>query len=147
VCLDHANLAAMTASLQHHMQLTADDRALLVLPLFHVNAIMLSIVAPLTAGGSAVILPRFDPRTFRSAVETERPTYFSAVPAVYVFSTPCRPTSGPTSPRSGSSSAALPHAFFAALLAVPTAACLQILVRELWLLTAADPASDAASAP
>jgi long-chain acyl-CoA synthetase len=85
VRLDHANLAAMTSALQRHIGFTAADRALLVLPLFHVNAIMLSVVAPLAAGGSAVIVPRFYPHTFWTTVEKERPTYFSAVPALYVF--------------------------------------------------------------
>ena len=85
VRLDHANLSAMTTALQTELRFTADDRALLVLPLFHVNAIMLSVVTPLAAGGSAMILAKFDPRTFWTVVETERPSYFSAVPAIYVF--------------------------------------------------------------
>jgi acyl-CoA synthetase (AMP-forming)/AMP-acid ligase II len=85
VCLDHANLAAMTAALQTEMRFTAADRALLVLPLFHVNAIMLSVVAPLAAGGSAMILPKFDSKSFWTTVAEERPTYFSAVPAIYAF--------------------------------------------------------------
>jgi long-chain acyl-CoA synthetase len=87
VRLDHANLSAMTAALQQHNRYTVADRALLVLPLFHVNAIMISVVAPLAAGGSVVILPKFDARTFWTSVGKERPTYFSAVPAIYVFLT------------------------------------------------------------
>jgi len=85
VRLDHANLDAMTVCLQKQNGFTPEDRALLVLPLFHVNAIMISVVSPLAAGGSAVILSRFDPHTFWGSVEAERPTYFSAVPAIYVF--------------------------------------------------------------
>jgi len=85
VRLDHANLSAMTSALERGMRFTAADRALLILPLFHVNAIMISVVAPLAVGGSAMILPRFDAKTFWSSVEKERPTYFSAVPAIYVF--------------------------------------------------------------
>jgi long-chain acyl-CoA synthetase len=85
VRLDHANLSAMTTALEHGMHFTAADRALLILPLFHVNAIMISVVAPLAMGGSAMILSRFDAKTFWASVESERPTYFSAVPAIYVF--------------------------------------------------------------
>jgi long-chain acyl-CoA synthetase len=85
VRLDHANVSAMTTALQRAMRFTDDDRSLLILPLFHVNAIMLSVVAPLSVGGSAVILPRFNAKTFWASVEKERPTYFSAVPAIYVF--------------------------------------------------------------
>jgi long-chain acyl-CoA synthetase len=51
VRLDHANLSAMTSALERGMRFTADDRALLILPLFHVNAIMISVVAPLAVGG------------------------------------------------------------------------------------------------
>jgi long-chain acyl-CoA synthetase len=87
VLLNHTNIAAMTKSLVAHMGFTEADRALLVLPLFHVNAIMISVVAPLSVGGSAAILTRFDQRTFWTSVEKERPTYFSAVPAIYVFLT------------------------------------------------------------
>jgi acyl-CoA synthetase (AMP-forming)/AMP-acid ligase II len=85
VRLDHANVSAMTTSLLTHLQLGPMDRALLILPLFHVNAIMISVVGPLAAGGSSVMVPRFDPRTFWATVEKERPTYFSAVPAIYVL--------------------------------------------------------------
>jgi long-chain acyl-CoA synthetase len=85
VCLDHANLSAMTDALHQHIGFGPDDRALLVLPLFHVNAIMLSVVAPLAAGGSATMVARFDAKTFWSRIEHERPTYFSAVPAIYAL--------------------------------------------------------------
>ena len=62
--------------------MTAADRALLVLPLFHVNAILTSALAPLLAGASTVIGPRFDAAGFWSDVERERPTYVSVVPTI-----------------------------------------------------------------
>ena len=58
VMLDHANLAAMGASLGKAMKLSPDDSCLLVLPLFHVNAILVSCLAPMTAGAQVTILPR-----------------------------------------------------------------------------------------
>jgi long-chain acyl-CoA synthetase len=85
--LDHANLAAMTDALTDALALTATDRALLVLPLFHVNAIMLSVVAPLAVGGSTVLLERFESKTFWPSVIGEGATYFSAVPALYMLLT------------------------------------------------------------
>jgi long-chain acyl-CoA synthetase len=60
-----------------------ETRSLLVLPLFHVNGIMVSVVSPLLAGGSAFIAPRFDAATFWGTVERARPTFFSAVPTIY----------------------------------------------------------------
>ena len=60
--------------------MTGDTRSLLVLPLFHVNGIMVSVVSPLLAGGSAFIAERFHAASFWATVEQVRPTFFSAVP-------------------------------------------------------------------
>jgi long-chain acyl-CoA synthetase len=87
VMLDHANLVATAAMIVEWFEMTAADRCLLVLPLFHVNGIMVSVVSPLLAGGSTVIAPRFDPKTFWHLVERVRPTYFSAVPTIYAMLT------------------------------------------------------------
>ena len=84
VMLDHANLAAMTEQIVTALEIGPATRVLLVLPLFHVNGIMASVVAPLAAGGSTAILSRFDAKTFWPQVETHRPTYFSAVPTIYL---------------------------------------------------------------
>ena len=83
VMLDHANLAAMAASIGEAAKLGPDDNCLLVLPLFHVNAILVSCLAPIVAGGQVTILSRFVPDTFLAALSRYRATYFSAVPAIY----------------------------------------------------------------
>jgi long-chain acyl-CoA synthetase len=85
VVLDHANLLAMTSSIIEHFALTATDRSLLVLPLFHVNGLVVGILSVLRAGGDAVIAPRFHPLTFWDDVERHRPTFFSAVPTIYAM--------------------------------------------------------------
>lgn len=83
VMLDHANIEAMSEMGRHSLKLTAADHCLLVLPLFHVNGIVVSILAPLSAGGRVTIRKRFDIETFFDDVERNRPTYFSAVPTIY----------------------------------------------------------------
>jgi long-chain acyl-CoA synthetase len=83
VMLDHANLDAMTAMGREALQVGPEDRCLLILPLFHVNGILVSVLMPLLAGGSIVIAGKFNPSTFFDLVERERPTYFSAVPTIY----------------------------------------------------------------
>ncbi len=83
VLLDHDNLDAMSASLVEHFALTAADRSLLVLPLFHCNGLVAGTLAPLRAGGDVVVARRFSPDTFWDDVEAARPTYFSAVPTIY----------------------------------------------------------------
>jgi long-chain acyl-CoA synthetase len=83
VMLDHANLDTMADMGQQALDIGPTDRCLLVLPLFHVNGIVVSVLTPLLAGASVVIADRFNPRTFFATVEKERPTYFSAVPTIY----------------------------------------------------------------
>lgn len=85
VLLDHANLAAMCDMSAVASKLSAEDHSLLILPLFHVNGIVVSILGPLRVGGRATIAGRFHPETFLGAVEWMRPTYFSAVPAIYAM--------------------------------------------------------------
>jgi long-chain acyl-CoA synthetase len=83
VMLDHANLDAMAAMGRGALELGPTDRSLLVLPLFHVNGIVVSVLTPLLVGASVVIAERFSPTTFFHTVERERPTFFSAVPTIY----------------------------------------------------------------
>lgn len=83
VMLDHANLEAMAEMGRAGLRLGTTDHCLLVLPLFHVNGIVVSVLAPLLAGASVTIAERFSPGTFFSTVERVRPTYFSAVPTIY----------------------------------------------------------------
>ena len=66
---------------------TAADHSLLILPLFHVNGIVVSTLSPLLAGGQVTVAGRFSPKTFFGIVERVRPTYFSAVPAIYAMLT------------------------------------------------------------
>jgi len=83
VMLTHTNTGAMAAMMAGHLEVTADDHCLLVLPLFHVNAICISFLTPMAVGGQLTVLGRFDARGFLAAIEQHRPTYFSAVPTIY----------------------------------------------------------------
>ncbi|GAA5168913.1 acyl--CoA ligase [Pseudonocardia eucalypti] len=83
VMLDHSNLDAMAGMLGQALELAPADRCLLILPLFHVNGILISVLTPLLAGASVFVADRFSPETFFDVVEHARPTYFSAVPTIY----------------------------------------------------------------
>ncbi|WP_280497497.1 class I adenylate-forming enzyme family protein [Nocardia asiatica] len=85
VVLDHANVAAMCEMLVEILALDETDHSLLILPLFHVNGIVVSVLSPLLAGGRATIAGRFSASAFFDVVERVRPTYFSAVPAIYAM--------------------------------------------------------------
>jgi long-chain acyl-CoA synthetase len=83
VMLSHGNIGAMAAMMAEHLKITGDDHCLLILPLFHVNAICVSFLTPIAVGGQLTVLQRFQPLDFLAAIEQYRPTYFSAVPTIY----------------------------------------------------------------
>jgi long-chain acyl-CoA synthetase len=85
VMLDHANLDAMCRMSIDALKVDAEDHCLLVLPLFHVNGIVVSVLTPLLAAGRTTIAGRFVPAEFLAAIERVRPTYFSAVPTIYAL--------------------------------------------------------------
>ncbi len=85
VMLDHANLDAMCNGVIDAFKLTGVDHSLLILPLFHVNGIVVGTLSPLLAGGRATVAGRFRPESFFDRIEQSRPTYFSAVPTIYTM--------------------------------------------------------------
>jgi len=85
VLLSHANIAEMLDMMIESLQLTDKDRSLLILPLFHVNAIHFTLLAVLLQGGSAVIRKRFVLEEFLPAVDRYKPTFTSGVPTVYAM--------------------------------------------------------------
>jgi acyl-CoA synthetase (AMP-forming)/AMP-acid ligase II len=85
VMLDHANIEAMSEMGRSSLKVTATDHCLLILPLFHVNGIVVSTLIPLSSGGRVSIRKRFNVDTFFEDVEWLRPTYFSAVPTIYAM--------------------------------------------------------------
>jgi len=85
VMLDHANLDAMCTGVIDAFKLTGADHSLLILPLFHVNGIVVGTLSPLLAGGRATVAGRFRPESFFDRIEQSRPTYFSAVPTIYTM--------------------------------------------------------------
>ncbi|SDC90620.1 class I adenylate-forming enzyme family protein [Rhodococcus tukisamuensis] len=83
VVLSHGNIGAMASMMSTHLEITRDDHCLLVLPLFHVNAICVGFLTPVAVGGQLTVMERFRAGEFLDAVESLRPTYFSAVPTIY----------------------------------------------------------------
>ena len=69
VMLDHANLNAMCQMVIEAFGLTEADHSLLILPLFHVNGIVVSMLSPLLAGGQADHRGTVRPHTFFDLVE------------------------------------------------------------------------------
>lgn len=80
--LGHSQLDAMSAAMEERMRTDSTDHCMLVLPLFHVNAILVSILTPLRCGAQVTLVERFAPQPFLEIIEQHRPTYFSSVPTI-----------------------------------------------------------------
>lgn len=78
----HASLLAggWTATLAHH--LSAQDRALCVLPIYHINGLCVTVMGPLVSGGSVVICEKFSASRFWSLCKRYQVTWFSVVPTI-----------------------------------------------------------------
>jgi len=79
VLLTHGNMLANAQEIARWLKLTEDDRALMIMPLFHVNALMTTCMAALWAGGSVVLAPRFSASRHWQTVSDYGVTYFGSV--------------------------------------------------------------------
>jgi len=82
VVLTHANLLANARQVALAHQLGPCDVALCVLPLFHINGLVVTTLAPLLSGGSVVMPRRFDADRVWGWIRAHGATWFSAVPTV-----------------------------------------------------------------
>jgi long-chain acyl-CoA synthetase len=85
VILSHASYVFDTWSLIEHIHNDHHDRFMCFLPLFHVNAQVVSALSALFVGGRLVLLREFKPTTFFETLAETRATTFSAVPTVYAI--------------------------------------------------------------
>jgi long-chain acyl-CoA synthetase len=85
VVLDQYNLLADADSIASWHRFGADDRAMCVLPIHHVNGTVVTLVTPLYSGGSVVLNRRFRAQSFWQTLADERCTWCSVVPTVLAF--------------------------------------------------------------
>ena len=83
VPLRQRNLGCSAAGIADSLRLTAADRSLNVMPLFHIHGLLAGLLAPLSAGGSVVATEGFDAFGFYSQLRALRPTYYTAVPTMH----------------------------------------------------------------
>ena len=78
----HASLLAggWTTALAHG--LAPRDRGLCVLPVYHINALCVSVMSTLVAGGSLCVAPRFSATSFWGDAGRHGVTWFSVVPTI-----------------------------------------------------------------
>ena len=66
-------------------QLTADDRALCVLPVYHINGAMVTVSAPLYSGSSVVMPRRFSAKDYWRLAAEYKCTWSSIVPTIIKY--------------------------------------------------------------
>lgn len=80
VVLTHSNLIAGGDAVCLAHKLSSTDRALCVLPLFHINGLCVTVMGPLVSGGSVVMPSRFSASLFWQWMRTYGCTWCSVVP-------------------------------------------------------------------
>jgi long-chain acyl-CoA synthetase len=77
--LTHGNLIANAKQIADWMQFTEGDRLLTVMPLFHMNAVSVTTMTALYAGGSTVVSPKFSASRFWDIIGKYQITSFGSV--------------------------------------------------------------------
>lgn len=84
VMLTHYNQVANAIQAASIGYYDGPSRVLAVLPYFHTYGMTTCLHAPLSQGGSIVLLPQFHIKDTLKAIQRHRPTHFPGVPTMYV---------------------------------------------------------------
>ncbi|MEO9129626.1 MAG: non-ribosomal peptide synthetase [Sphingomonas sp.] len=82
VPLTHAKLCASAANVAGTLELTAADRGLIIMPLFHIHGLVAGLLAPLLVGGSVCCTAGLNITAFGSWLDDVEPTWLTAVPTM-----------------------------------------------------------------
>lgn len=85
VMLSHANVVAGGRNTAVAHQLNEQDIAMCVLPLYHINAQMVSVMGALVSRGHIVIAKKFSTRRFWHDIADYQCTWFSVVPTIISY--------------------------------------------------------------
>jgi len=77
--LTHGNLIANARQISEWLGFTRDDRLLTLMPLFHMNAVSVTTMSALYAGGSTVVSPKFSASRFWQIISDHQITSFGSV--------------------------------------------------------------------
>jgi long-chain acyl-CoA synthetase len=85
VLLSHRNLLANARNITREHRLGADDRVMASLPLYHINGLVVTLLAPLFHAGSVVMTARFSARTFWRDVARYHCSWINVVPTIVAY--------------------------------------------------------------
>ncbi|MBC8029181.1 MAG: long-chain fatty acid--CoA ligase [Pyrinomonadaceae bacterium] len=77
--LTHGNLIANARQISDWLGFTKDERLLSIMPLFHMNAVSVTTMSALYAGGSTVVSPKFSASRFWQIISDYQITSFGSV--------------------------------------------------------------------
>ncbi|HET6852510.1 MAG TPA: long-chain-fatty-acid--CoA ligase [Pyrinomonadaceae bacterium] len=77
--LTHGNVIANARQISTWLGFTENDRLLTIMPLFHMNAVSVTTMSALYAGGSTVVSPKFSASRFWQIISDYRITSFGSV--------------------------------------------------------------------
>ncbi|MEL6684495.1 MAG: acyl--CoA ligase [Pseudomonadota bacterium] len=83
VPLLQSNVAASAHNIATSLALTADDRCMNVMPLFHIHGLLAAVSSTLATGGQVWCAPGFDALRFFSWLRDCDPTWYTAVPTMH----------------------------------------------------------------
>lgn len=85
VMLTHQNLLSKMDDIATAHELTKEDAVLCVLPWFHINGLVITMLTPLLAGHRIVVPEKFSVSSFAAWVKKYQITWFSGVPTLYTY--------------------------------------------------------------
>jgi len=80
--LSHENILAGGKNVQISHELKSKDKALCVLPLYHINGLIVTVIGPLVSQSSLVICEKFSTTNFWKYISKFKCTWFSVVPTI-----------------------------------------------------------------
>jgi acyl-CoA synthetase (AMP-forming)/AMP-acid ligase II len=83
VPLAQKNICASAHNIRQTLTLTADDRGMVIMPLFHIHGLIAALLAPLSAGGEVCCTTGFHALKFFTWLAEVRPTWYSGVPTMH----------------------------------------------------------------
>ena len=83
VPIKHRNMAASARNIVATYDLSPEDTALCVMPLFHVHGLVASTISTLASGGQLVVPNKFNALSFWRTVRDNKVTWYSAVPTIH----------------------------------------------------------------
>jgi acyl-CoA synthetase (AMP-forming)/AMP-acid ligase II len=83
VPLSQANVVASARHIKATLALTADDRCLNIMPLFHIHGLIAAVLSSIAAGGRVNCTPGFNALKFFSWMDEANPSWYTAVPTMH----------------------------------------------------------------